>query len=143
MLNIPNERGIINLPLWVVIRTHLCLSVANATLFAGIESLAQAGALHTRYINDFSRHAFLLKIQRCTLPPGPVLDGEFLIRGVLTGQSAASCSYSLAMEKDGLTVMEGSFLIATVEYDSRFRMDILENRYREVFSCLQTGIKPG
>lgn len=117
--------------------------LAKAPPFAGIEALAQAAALHTRIINDFSRHAFLLKVQRCTLPPGPRLDGDFLIRGVLKGQSAASGSYEMALEKDGQTVMEGSFLIATVEYDARFKKEVLESRYRKVFSCLQTGIEPG
>ncbi|MEN6466398.1 MAG: hypothetical protein ABFD62_14595 [Syntrophaceae bacterium] len=119
------------------------LRLAKAPLFAGIEALAQAGALHTRFINNFSRHAFLLKVRSCTLPTAPRLDGDFLIRGALTGQSASSCSYNLALEKDGRAVVEGGFLIATVEYDSRFKMDVLETRYRKVFSCLQTGIKPG
>lgn len=117
--------------------------LTKAPLFAGIESLAQTGALHTRFINDFARHSFLLKIQRCTLPPGRELDGEFLIRGELTARSAASFSYRLIMETDGSPIMGGDFLFGTVEYDSRFRKDILENRYREVFSCLLTGIKPG
>lgn len=117
--------------------------LAKVPLFAGMEALAQAAALHTRYIHNFSRHAFLLKVQCCTLPPEPSLDGDFLIRGVLTNQSAASGSYNMALEKDGQKVMEGSFLIATVEYDARFKKDVLESRYRKVFSCLQTGIKPG
>lgn len=117
--------------------------LSKAPLFAGIEALAQAAALHARFINNFSRHAFLLKVRRCTLPPEPSLDGDFLIRGVLNGQSAASGSYEMALEKDGQTVMEGNFLIATEEYDARFKKDVLESRYRKVFSCLQTGIEPG
>jgi hypothetical protein len=108
----------------------------RAPIFSGIEALAQAGAIHTRYLNDFDRHAFLLKIQHCSLPPGRELDGEFLISGVLTGQSAASFLYRLSLEKSGQPVMEGEFLIGTVAYDIRFPQGILENRYRDLFACL-------
>jgi len=111
-------------------------------LFTGIEALAQAGALHTRYINDFDRHSFLLKIRNCTILTSRELNGEFLIRGELTARSAASFSYRLQLEKKSLLVMGGDFLFGTVEYDSRFRKDILDNRYRKIFSCLLTGIKP-
>lgn len=118
-------------------------NLIKAPIFAGIESLAQAGALHTRYINDFAKHSFLLKIQRCTLPSLRELDGEFLISGELTARSVTTFSYRLLLETDSRTIMNGDFLFSVVEYDSRFKKDILENRYREVFSCLLTGIKLG
>ena len=35
---------------------------ANAPAYLGLESLAQLGAFHVRYITEFKRHAFLLKI---------------------------------------------------------------------------------
>ncbi|HAJ26967.1 MAG TPA: hypothetical protein DCG53_06930 [Syntrophus sp. (in: bacteria)] len=111
-------------------------AMKRAPIFSGIEALAQAGALHTRYLNDFDRHAFLLKIQRCSLPPGRELDGEFLIRGVLAGRSAASFLYRLCLEKNGWPAMEGEFLIGTVAYDFRFPRGILEKRYRDLFACL-------
>ena len=118
-------------------------ALQGAPAFAGIESLAQAAALHVRYLNDFSRHAFLLKIQGCSLPASGVLDGEFLVRGELKARSASTFSYGMSLEKNGHKIMEGDFLIGTVEYDDRFRKDVLEQRYREVFSCLLTGSRPG
>ena len=45
-------------------------TLAGGPLFTLIEALAQLGALHVRYLTGFTRHAFLLKIARCTLPGG-------------------------------------------------------------------------
>jgi hypothetical protein len=118
-------------------------ALQGAPAFAGIESLAQAAALHTRYLSDFLRHAFLLKIQGCSLPASGGLDGEFVVRGVLKARSASTFLYAMSLEKEGRTIMEGDFLIGTVEYDGRFRKDVLEQRYREVFSCLLTASRPG
>ena len=43
----------------------------NDPVYLGIESLAQLGAFHVRFINDFKIHAFLLKINHCKIMPFP------------------------------------------------------------------------
>ena len=41
----------------------------NDPLYICLESLAQLGAFHVRYLIGFERHAFLLKITRCLRRP--------------------------------------------------------------------------
>jgi len=55
----------------------------NDPAYLGIESLAQLGAYHVRFINDFEIHAFLLKIGHCRVIGSKILHGEYLIDGRL------------------------------------------------------------
>jgi len=119
-------------------------SFQQALLYEGIEALAQLGAYHVRYLTDFSRHAFLLKIADCPLPFGS-LNGRYRLDGNLTGRAASSFSYDLSIDKaeENRCAMKGRFLFAAVDYDERFRKDVLEKHYRKVFKCLQGDIEIG
>ena len=129
-----------------------------APIYLGLESLAQLGAYHVRFLTRFERHAFLLKITSCTMPAQEVIDGRYLLYGMLIGQSESAFTYKLQAKKEsnppsppfnkggtgGLsdeTHIEGEFLYATVDYNSTFKREILQNHYRKVFSCLQNDIK--
>ena len=112
-----------------------------APIYLGLESLAQLGAYHVRFLTRFERHAFLLKITNCTMPAQEVIDGRYLLYGTLTGQSESAFTYKLQAKKENKTHVEGEFLYATVDYNSTFKREILQNHYRKVFSCLQNDIK--
>ncbi|RLC27127.1 MAG: hypothetical protein DRH21_00090 [Deltaproteobacteria bacterium] len=109
----------------------------NNPAYLGIESLAQLGAYHVRFINDFEIHAFLLKINRCRVIGNKILHGEYLIDGRLINQSKSSCSYFLKAKKEDQIQIEGEFLFSTLEYNNNFNKKILEKHYRRVFSCLK------
>ncbi|HVO67468.1 MAG TPA: hypothetical protein VMT12_13410 [Syntrophales bacterium] len=112
-------------------------------IFLGLESLAQLGAYHIRYLTDFSRHVFLIKISHCNLPRSKVIYGEHLLSGNLLHQSESSFLCHLKTEMDKKAVIEGEFLFAAVDYDHNFRSDNLRHHYAKVFSCLQKDIKTG
>ena len=112
-----------------------------APIYLGLESLAQLGAYHVRFITRFERHAFLLKITSCTMPAQEVIDGRYLLYGTLTGQSESAFTYKLQAKKGNKAHIEGEFLYATVDYSATFKREILQNHYRKVFSCLQNDIK--
>jgi hypothetical protein len=116
-------------------------SLANAPVYACLESLAQLGAYHIRYITDFSRHVFLMKIVHCSLTPEKVMDGEYVLSGDLLSQSASSFHCRLKAERKRKTVMEGEFLYAAVDYNRNFQGDRFRHHYAKVFSCLQRDIK--
>lgn len=116
-------------------------SMSDTPVYLGLESLAQLGAYHIRSITDFSRHVFLIKIVHCSLPPEKVMDGEYILSGDLLSQSASSFHCRLKTEKDRITVMEGEFLYAAVDYDHNFQGDRFRHHYAKVFSCLQRDIK--
>ena len=118
-------------------------SFSNELVFLGLESLAQLGAYHIRYITDFSRHAFLIKISHCSLPPGRGIDGEHLLSGNLRHQTKSSFLCHLKAEKENKMIMEGEFLYATVDYDHNFQSENLRQHYTKAFSCLQKDIKTG
>jgi hypothetical protein len=109
----------------------------NDPVYLGIESLAQLGAYHVRFINDFEKHAFLLKINRCSIIGSKILYGKYLIDGKLINQSKSSCFYFLRAKKEDQIQIEGEFLFSTLEYNNNFNKKILEKHYRRVFSCLK------
>jgi len=109
----------------------------NDPLYLGIESLAQLGACHVRFINDFEIHAFLLKIKRCCVIGNKILHGKHLIDGRLINQSKFSYSYFLRAKKEDQIQIEGEFLFSTLKYNKNFNKKILEKHYRRVFSCLK------
>lgn len=106
-----------------------------------MESMAQLGAYHVRYLTNFEKHAFLLKIKSCSLPAKAMEGGTYIISGELQGRSAVAFSYRLQAKLAAETVLEGVFLFAVVDYDDAFRKEILQKHYERVFSCLQNDIE--
>ena len=110
-------------------------------IFLGIESLAQLGAFHVRYITGLEKHAFLLKITRLSELPRQVLNGRYMLNGSLFNHSGMAFSYLLEAKKENKALIKGEFLFATVDYGHSFKKEILQNHYQKVFSCLQHGSK--
>ncbi len=116
---------------------------AEAPIYLGIESLAQLGAYHVRFLTCFQKHAFLLKINRCKVSAGQFLNGSYLLHGSSISKSESAFAYNL-QAKGGFsdeTQIVGEFLYATVDYDHIFKREILQNHYRKVFSCLRNDVK--
>ncbi len=113
----------------------------NDPAYLGLESLAQLGAYHVRFLTDFKRHAFLLKITYCMMPAKALLDGRYKLSGRLLSRSATAFSYFLQGEEENEIQIEGEFLFATVDYDRRFKRAALQGHYRKIFSCLKNGSK--
>jgi hypothetical protein len=108
-------------------------------IFSLIESLAQLGAFHVRKRDGFQRHAFLMKVGKCTLPevipPAGIMD----LQGELTGQSDRSFSYRMRASRQGQSIMEGDHWFSTVDYDERFAGKKLQEHYERVFACLTSA----
>jgi hypothetical protein len=111
----------------------------QAPSYLGIESLAQLGALHVRFISGFERHAFLLNIKRCSPTSRQALSGCYQLYGKLASRSSSAYCYRLEAVHADEAAITGEFLFATVAYDAVFEKDILQKHYRKVFSCLQSG----
>jgi hypothetical protein len=118
-----------------------CCTLPGGTLFTLIEALAQLGALHVRYLTGFTRHAFLLKIGRCTLPGEAPAAGACLLSGRQTAQSGTTFAYHLEAGREGRLLMEGEFLFTTIDYDERFSGEALSRHYGRLFSCLSNDSK--
>jgi hypothetical protein len=114
---------------------------SDAPIYLGIESLAQLGALHIRFLTGFERHAFLLKINHFTMPEKPVLNHRYFLEGRRIHRSGRAFSYLLQARKGSSIRFYGEFLFATVGYDRSFNKEILQNHYKKVFLCLQSGSK--
>ncbi len=113
-------------------------TLAGGPVFTLIEALAQLGAIHVRWLTGFTRHAFLLKIGRCTVPEGIPPAGACLLRGIQTAGSATTFAYRLRAEQEGALLMEGEFLFSTIDYDERFSCETLSRHYGMLFSCLSS-----
>ena len=124
-------------------KIHGIRAFSHAPLYLGLESLAQIGAYHVRFLTHFERHAFLLKITRCFMPREEVLDGRYLLSGTLLNRSAFAFSYALQAETGGKGPIRGEFLFATVAYDQAFKKTPLKEHYRKIFSCLRHESKTG
>ena len=114
---------------------------SNSPSYLGIESLAQLGAYHVRFLTCFERHAFLLKITHCRMPAEQVLDGRYLLCGTLMNRSDSAFVYTLEAKKEGESLIYGEFLFGTLDYNDNFKKEILQNHYRKVFSCLLNDLK--
>ncbi len=130
---------------------------SNSPFYLGIESLAQLGAYHVRFLTRFERHAFLLKITHCRMPAEQVLDGRYLLCGTLMNRSESAFSYILEAKQESGTPLlkgkippasplvkvgiKGEFLYGTLDYNDNFKKEILQNHYRKVFLCLLNDLK--
>ncbi|MHC1728199.1 MAG: hypothetical protein AB9866_19705 [Syntrophobacteraceae bacterium] len=111
----------------------------NAPPWLVMESLAQLGALHVRYLCNFEKHAFLLGVRRCGVSSGKT-SGTCLLSGRSLAVSSSAFSYNLLAVGGKDTRIEGEFLFAVVEYDQvHFKEDLLREHYKKVFSCLRSG----
>jgi hypothetical protein len=108
-----------------------------------LESLAQLGAFHIRYISGFSRHVFLMKIVSCSIPLKIAMEGEYVLSGNLLGRADSSFRSFVKAERDKETAAEAELLYAAVDYDHNFKKGILHDHYSKVFSCLQRDLKTG
>ena len=125
-----------------------------------LESCAQAAAFHVRYLCDFDRHAFLLKIkyfQGLTVPgslflveereslTGNSLDNDSDVQGrVGISAQMISCSqstfaYHVHAWQGEEVLVRGELLIGTTEYNQDLPEDRLRPYYREAFACLLSG----
>jgi len=102
-----------------------------------LESLAQIGAFHIRYITGYSRHVFLIKIVSCSIPLRIATEGEYVLSGKLLGRTGSSFRSFVKAERDKETAAEAELLYAAVDYDHNFKEDVLRDHYMKVFSCLQ------
>lgn len=120
----------------------------NAPAFLAIECLAQLGAFHARYLNEFERHLFLLSIKSFKTAFKNPLNGRFHLNAKLLGRSSSAFSYRLCAFPEGAKEgeppgFEGEFLFAAIDYDSAFKKESLKTHYQRLFSCLVNGSRTG
>ncbi len=113
----------------------------NDPVYLGIETLAQLGAFHVRYISGFKRHAFLMKIDRCLMLEKQGLNGAYALSGTLVSRSTSAFTYALQAKKGRAVSLEGEFIFATVDYGKNFKKEMLKEHYKNIFSCLQNDSK--
>ena len=114
---------------------------SNAPVYLVLESLAQLGAFHVRYLTGFERHAFLLKITQCLMPAQEKIDGTYTLSGKLVSRSTSAFSHIVQAGKGDRIQIEGEFIFATVDFDQSFQKEKLMDHYRSVFSCLLNDSK--
>lgn len=112
-------------------------SPSGRQAFLRIESMAQLGAMHVRFITDFNKHAFLLGVSNIKLTEAFQGEERYSMTGTLNSRSADSFSYRLTAEIAGSQSISGTFLFATIPYDDLFRKDCLQHHYKKIFSCLR------
>jgi len=110
---------------------------ADLPVFTAIETMAQLSALHVRFLTQFQKHAFLLKINHCNIDDNNLLTGTFNISCKLESNGKLAYSYTVQAFLNNIIKFSGKFLIGVVDYSSDFKHDILKQHYQRVFSCLQ------
>lgn len=113
----------------------------------GIEAAAQACALHQRWLAKFQKQSFLLSINKVLFFPHS-LNGIFRFNAKLQGQTNKAAIYTVQVapissdpfhcilpEQDN-SPLNIELTTGLVPYDSTFHRELLEPRYRRIFSCL-------
>lgn len=113
----------------------------NLILSLKIETLAQVCALHTRYVTEFNRHAFLLKINSFSETSIEKVYGDYEFTGKLTGAGKSAFSYSVTSEHNNNKLFKADLIIAVTDYSDTFKQQQLSTHYRGIFSCLTTNIQ--
>ncbi|MFH2059951.1 MAG: hypothetical protein ABIJ59_13735 [Pseudomonadota bacterium] len=112
----------------------------NATAFEAIEALAQLGAMHARFLCDFDRHAFLLKINHFNGFNKTNFTGDFDLQGKLVVKTQSAFTYQLTAGSVATfgekSICSGEFSFAVLNYNQRFKQGVLKAHYRKVFLCL-------
>jgi hypothetical protein len=125
-----------------------CKHFSKAPIYLGMEALAQLGAMHVRYLVDFQKHAFLLKIKSFSQTSGlkadyNFLSGRYQLSGKQVSKSSNAFSYDVRAEKNNTVCFKGEFVFGAVDYGNQdgFKRKAVETHYKKVFSCLQSGLK--
>ncbi|MCP3924370.1 MAG: hypothetical protein GY714_17480 [Desulfobacterales bacterium] len=113
-------------------------TIKSENSFTAMESLAQLGALHVRYLTDFERFVFLLKINSFSLPDFP--NGTFNITGNLIANSRGAYSYKLKAE-DKNRAFFGEMVFGVTDFDSIEKKENSNSHYKKVFQCLTKNSK--
>lgn len=117
---------------------------ANGPIFFPVlEAMAQLGALHVRYLNNFQWHVFLVKVAHIILPdrlPVPT-NAVINLQADMLGNSDRSFSYRIQAWEKNHVVIEGDFWFSTIDYDERFNAAALQPHYRDLWTCL-TSVLP-
>lgn len=111
-------------------------SFCNSKAFETMEALAQLGAMHARYLCDFDRHAFLLKINHFGGLNKINFTGDSDLHGTLLVRTQSAFTYKLTAVSGEESICSGEFSFAVLDYDQRFKKGVLKAHYRKVFSCL-------
>ena len=106
----------------------------DAPSYAGLEIMAQAAALHVRRKMNCARHAFLLSVQHCTMPPIAPLTGCYRVKAVLRHQSDDAFSYRVVAAGPDGHRFECELLIGTRSYDDRFSEAELSTHYQRIWA---------
>lgn len=120
---------------------HICgmTRFVRAPRFAGLEAMAQLGALDVRRRIDFEGHAFLLKVIECRWPSVKTLDGRFELRADLGSQSRRAYVYGTEAQGPAGLVIRAKLMFGCMDYDRTFQEASLKNHYRKMFTCLQNA----
>lgn len=100
-----------------------------------LEAAAQAAALQQRVARDFSCHAFLLSVERAPWLAGP-LSGTARLDVRVTAQGGSVAASLVRVRGLCGPPLELELRVGLVPYDASFSRELLESRYRELYSCL-------
>lgn len=108
----------------------------RAPMYLFLEAMAQLAALHVRYMMDFDRHAFLLKVIHCELLESQYLEGQFYLQAELSSQSSNAFSYTGKAKCPEFEGLAAELLIGTQAYDDQFQKEHLKAHYQKRFNQL-------
>lgn len=111
----------------------------NDPLYTGLEAMAQTAALHVRHSLRFERHAFLLGVHHCLMPPIDVLRGPFRVAAGLRSRSSEAFLYHVVANGPDGADFDSELLIGTRAYDDGFRKEALAAHYQKMWSRLREG----
>ncbi len=120
---------------------HGTVQLYDTPISRGIESLAQLGALHVRWLYNFDRHAALIIINNLKFTTRQNLNDTLSLYGNMESHSDRAFYYNIKALQGNKVQLEGSFLFAAIDYDSFFKREILQQHYQKVFSCLRENSK--
>ena len=123
--------------------TNIIGTAENKTsdLLVLLETMAQFGAMHVRYLINFEKHAFLIKIKDLFISD-IIFKGKVQVNGKCVAKSDISFKYYLTVQTiDNKQIASGYYLFSTQKYGSEFKSEKIKKHYQDLFLCLQKNLK--
>ncbi len=108
----------------------------NSESFIALEAMAQISAYHTRFLNDFNRHSFLLKVKKCSGPFNEILNGEYVVDSKITARTEMASTHNVTIHSSNKVLFKSEIMTAFTDYSADFPEEKFKKYYRDVFTCL-------
>lgn len=106
----------------------------SSNLWEFMESIFHAAGMHLRYILDFQKHVFLVKVSQLVFNK-EVSESAGYVCVKLVSSSKNGALYRGQLY-NGEVLLSAKFILGIKDFDEMFKKSLIKPYYEEIFRCL-------